>query len=83
MGPSSSRDISEAGVRLSTSGEEVRLSVQSAAIHCRAALKALEASIRTLESTGSVYPVHLQVAAIEMAHAIELALQIVLAEGGD
>jgi hypothetical protein len=63
---------------LSSATDELKREVDVAAQHCRAALKALEAADRTLDETGRIYPVHLQVAAAEMAHAIEVALQAVL-----
>jgi hypothetical protein len=48
--------------------------------HCRAGLKALEAARARAEETGTVYPTHIQVAAVELAHAIEVSMQLALRE---
>ena len=45
--------------------------------HCQAALAALTEAERTIRE-GSPYPTYLQIAAAEMAHATELALQVAL-----
>lgn len=46
--------------------------------HCRAGLKALEAAHDSASTTGQVYPTHICLAAVELAHAIEVAMQVAL-----
>jgi hypothetical protein len=58
---------------MSTSGDSSDL--DEAITHCRAGLKALEAARDGYQSTGAVYPVHLQLAAVELAHAIEVSMK--------
>ena len=46
--------------------------------HCRAGLKALEAAHASANSSGQIYPTHIYVATVELAHAIELAMKLAL-----
>lgn len=48
--------------------------------HCRAGLKALEAAKSRAAESGRVYPTHIYVASVELAHAIEVAMQLALRE---
>ena len=48
--------------------------------HCRAGLKALEAARGTAAETGAIYPTHIHLAAVELAHAIEISMQVALRE---
>jgi hypothetical protein len=46
--------------------------------HCRAGLKALEAAHDAASDTGQVYPTHIYLATVELAHAIEVAMKLAL-----
>jgi hypothetical protein len=46
--------------------------------HCNAGLKALEAARGTLGRTGTLYPTHIHLAAVELAHAIEESMKVAL-----
>ncbi len=46
--------------------------------HCRAGIKALEAARRSAEQGDQVYPTHIYLATIELAHAIEVSMQVAL-----
>jgi len=46
--------------------------------HCRAGLKALEAAHASATSSGQIYPTHIYVATVELAHAIEVAMKLAL-----
>lgn len=46
--------------------------------HCRAGLKALEAAQAAAIDSGHVYPTHIYLAAVELAHAIEVAMKLAL-----
>lgn len=46
--------------------------------HCRAGLKALEAAHESARSSGQIYPTHLYLATVELAHAIEVAMKLAL-----
>lgn len=48
--------------------------------HCRAGLKALEAARAQVSATGTVYPTHIYLATVELAHAIEVAMKLALRE---
>ena len=48
--------------------------------HCRAGLKALEAARGSAAETGSVYPTHIYLATVELAHAIEVGMKLALRE---
>ena len=48
--------------------------------HCRAGLKALEGARATASDTGSLYPTHVYLATVELAHAIEVAMKLALRE---
>lgn len=48
--------------------------------HCRAGLKALEAARAQASETGAVYPTHIYLATVELAHAIEVAMKLALRE---
>jgi hypothetical protein len=60
--------------------EEAATQLDEALRHCRAGLKAIEAA-RSAADTGSIYPTHLHLAAVELAHAIEVAMKVALREG--
>ena len=55
--------------------------LEEAARHCRAGLKAIEAGQEALATSGSVYPTHVHLAAVELAHAIELGMKVALRNG--
>jgi hypothetical protein len=55
--------------------------LEEAARHCRAGLKAIEAGQEALANSGTVYPTHLHLAAVELAHAIELGMKVALRNG--
>jgi hypothetical protein len=46
--------------------------------HCRAGLKALEAAHASATTSGQVYPTHIYLAAVELAHAIETSMKLAL-----
>jgi hypothetical protein len=46
--------------------------------HCRAGLKALEAAHERGRSSGQIYPTHIYLATVELAHAIEVAMKLAL-----
>lgn len=46
--------------------------------HCRAGLKALEAAHAGATESGHVYPTHIYLATVELAHAIEVAMKLAL-----
>lgn len=46
--------------------------------HCRAGLKALEAAQERAITSGQIYPTHIYLAAVELAHTIELAMKVAL-----
>lgn len=46
--------------------------------HCRAGLKALEGAQTTVTETGALYPTHVYLATVELAHAIEVAMRVAL-----
>jgi hypothetical protein len=48
--------------------------------HCRAGLKALEAARSSAAQTGSIYPTHIYLATVELAHAIEVGMKLALRE---
>ncbi len=48
--------------------------------HCRAGLKALEAARTQAADTGTIYPTHIYLATVELAHAIEVAMKLALRE---
>jgi hypothetical protein len=52
--------------------------LEEALRHARAGLKALEAASVNRASTGSIYPTHIHVATVELAHAIETAMKVAL-----
>jgi hypothetical protein len=45
--------------------------------HCTAGLKALEAALSAARG-GAVYPTHIHLAAVELAHAIETSMKVAL-----
>ena len=49
--------------------------------HCRAGLKAIEAAHDASHSSGSIYPTHLHLATVELAHAIQLSMKVALRNG--
>lgn len=52
--------------------------LQQALRHCRAGLKALEAAADQVAETGQVYPTHIYLSTVELAHTIELAMKVAL-----
>jgi hypothetical protein len=48
--------------------------------HCRAGLKALEAARSQAAESGTVYPTHIYLATVELAHSIEVAMKLALRE---
>jgi hypothetical protein len=46
--------------------------------HCRAGLKALEAARESAAASGRLYPTHVYLATVELAHAIEVAMKLAL-----
>jgi hypothetical protein len=48
--------------------------------HCRAGLKALEGARTTAAESGALYPTHVYLATVELAHAIEVAMKLALRE---
>jgi hypothetical protein len=48
--------------------------------HCRAGLKALEAARTQAADAGTIYPTHIYLATVELAHAIEVAMRLALKE---
>jgi hypothetical protein len=49
--------------------------------HARAGLKALEAARSAAADTGAIYPTHVHLAAVELAHAIEVSMKVALRSG--
>ena len=58
--------------------EQTQRDLEEAIRHSRAGLKALEAAQQLLSSSGKLYTTHLHLSAVEMAHAIEIALKAAL-----
>lgn len=54
------------------------LDLDEAIRHCGAGLKALEAARKEARATGKMYPTHLHLSAVELAHAIEVAMKVAL-----
>ena len=52
--------------------------LEEAIRHCSAGLKALETARDSTLRTGTIYPTHLHLAAVELAHAIESAMRVSL-----
>lgn len=52
--------------------------LEEALRHCRAGLKALEAAQASATASGQIYPTHVYVATVELAHAIEVAMKLAL-----
>ena len=52
--------------------------LEEALRHCRARLKALEAAHSSASTSGKVYPTHIYLAAVELAHAIETSMKVAL-----
>ena len=48
--------------------------------HCRSGMKALEGARSSASETGSLYPTHVYLATVELAHAIEVAMKVALRE---
>lgn len=49
--------------------------------HAHAGVKALEAARKAAAETGHVYPTHIHLAAVELAHAIEVSMKLALRSG--
>lgn len=52
--------------------------LEEAIRHCRAGLKALEVARDTVGGSGQLYPTHIHLATVELAHAIEVAMRVAL-----
>jgi hypothetical protein len=52
--------------------------LQEALRHARAGLKALEAAADSAAETGQVYPTHIYLSTVELAHTIEIAMKVAL-----
>jgi hypothetical protein len=59
---------------------EVLRDLDEALRHCRAGLKALEGARSNVETAGQLYPTHIYLATVELAHAIEVAMKLALRE---
>lgn len=59
---------------------EVLRDLDEALRHCRAGLKALEGARSTAATAGQLYPTHVYLATVELAHAIEVAMKLALRE---
>lgn len=55
--------------------------LEEALRHCRAGLKAIEAAHDAAGSRGTIYPTHLHLATVELAHAIEISMKVALRNG--
>jgi hypothetical protein len=49
--------------------------------HARAGVKAIEAARAAAAESGRIYPTHVHLAAVELAHAIELSMKVALRSG--
>ena len=49
--------------------------------HAQAGLKALEAARAAAAESGHIYPTHVYLAAVELAHAIEVSMKVALRGG--
>lgn len=49
--------------------------------HARAGVKALEAARSSASETGQIYPTHIHLATVELAHAIEVGMKVSLRSG--
>jgi hypothetical protein len=49
--------------------------------HARAGVKALEAARSAASDSGQIYPTHVHLAAVELAHAIEVGMKVALRSG--
>ncbi len=58
--------------------EQIQRDLDEAIRHSRAGLKALEAAQQLLSASGRLYATHLHLSAVEMAHAIEVAMKVAL-----
>jgi hypothetical protein len=63
-----------------TEGHERVTDLDEALRHCRAGLKALEAARSQAADSGTVYPTHIYLATVELAHCIEVAMKLALRE---
>lgn len=75
--------VAQATRKRAKEGEDMEESKEAGALdealrHCRAGLKALEAAQTGATASGQIYPTHLCVAAVELAHAIEVAMKLAL-----
>jgi hypothetical protein len=52
--------------------------LEEALRHARAGLKALEAAHQSATDSGSIYPTHIYLATVELAHAIQVAMKVAL-----
>jgi hypothetical protein len=57
---------------------EVLTDLDEALRHCRAGLKALEGARNAASASGQLYPTHVYLATVELAHAIEVAMKLAL-----
>jgi hypothetical protein len=59
-------------------GDILEDNLKEALRHCRAGLKALETAQTTASETGALYPTHVYLATVELAHAIEVSMRAAL-----
>ncbi|HEX6507571.1 MAG TPA: hypothetical protein VF221_08065 [Chloroflexota bacterium] len=52
--------------------------LEEALRHARAGVKALEAARAAAGSSRQIYPTHIYLAAVELAHAIEVSMKVAL-----
>lgn len=57
---------------------QAREDLEEALRHAAAGQKALESALKSATETGQVYPTHIYVASVELAHAIETAMKVAL-----
>jgi hypothetical protein len=64
---------------VTTVNDDKRLTdLDEALRHCRAGLKALESARESTAMTRQLYPTHVYLATVELAHAIEVAMKVAL-----
>ncbi|GAC1334801.1 MAG: hypothetical protein NVS2B16_14330 [Chloroflexota bacterium] len=56
----------------------IQVELEEALRHATAGQKALEAALKSATETGHVYPTHIHLATVELAHAIETAMKVAL-----
>jgi hypothetical protein len=63
---------------MTTHDGDIAEDLDEALRHCRAGLTALEAAHDLATSSGQIYPTHVYLATVELAHAIEVAMKAAL-----